>query len=89
MNSLSERSTPRKPEMAPPGQRDFMLSALRAASARARLAVNLFDTIGTALRHRMITEARAVEWLSDEGLIGEVEFRPELEARPIKTGGDA
>ena len=62
--------------MEPPGQREFLLNALRAASARARLLANTFDTIGTSLRHRMVTCDEAVAWLTEEGLLAEIEYRP-------------
>jgi len=66
--------------LEPPGQREFLITSLRAASARARLLTNTFDTIGTSLRHRMISCDEAVAWLSDEGLIAEIEYRPGMSA---------
>jgi hypothetical protein len=51
------------------GERDLILSALRVAASRSRLETNLLDNIGTALRHKQIDCAGALEWLRDEGLI--------------------
>ena len=62
--------------MEPPGQREFLITSLRAASSRARLLTNTFDTIGSSLRHRMISCDEAVAWLNDEGLLAEIEYRP-------------
>jgi hypothetical protein len=64
-----------------PGERDLMLTAFRAASARARLAVNELDSIGLSLRHKAITCAQALEWARDEGLIGWIRLGPEGGAR--------
>jgi hypothetical protein len=72
------------PQGGPAGQRTFLISALRAASARARLATNLFDTIGVSLRERMVTPDEAVAWLIDEGLLEQVEYRPGMVS---KSGG--
>ncbi len=78
MNSLSNRSPADKPRAdgGPNGQRTFLITALRAASARARLATNVFDTIGVSLRERIISADDAVAWLRDEGLLEQVEWRP-------------
>ena len=71
------RSPSGKPnDSGPTGQREFLITALRAASARALLAKNLFDTIGVSLRNRLVTCDEAVAWLMDEGLLEEVEYRP-------------
>jgi len=60
------------------GERNLLLSALGAASARARLATNELDTIGVSLRQRAITCAQALEWAHDEGLIGWIRLGPEV-----------
>jgi hypothetical protein len=59
------------------GERDLLLSALRAATARARLAATEFDTIGISLRQKLITCEQALEWARNEGLIGWVRIGPE------------
>jgi hypothetical protein len=73
------------PQGGPAGQRTFLISALRAASARARLATNLFDTIGVSLRERMISCDEAVGWLIEEGLLEQVEYRPGMVSKPTGT----
>jgi hypothetical protein len=77
VSSVLKRSPSGKPaDSGPAGQREFLITALRAASARARLMANLADTIGVSLRNRMITCDEAVAWLREEGLLAEIEFRP-------------
>ena len=48
------------------GERDLLLSTLRAATERARLAANEFDTIGISLRQELITCERALKWARDK-----------------------
>jgi hypothetical protein len=85
VTSIPNRSPADKPPQGgPDGQRTFLISALRAASARARLATNTFDTIGTALRERMISADDACLWLRDEGLLAEVEWRPGMASKAAK-----
>ena len=60
MSSIQQGSPPAKPDVDPAGQREFMITALRATSARSRLTTNLFYTIGVSLRHRMVTGDRPV-----------------------------
>jgi hypothetical protein len=55
-----------------PGERDLLLTALRAASAQARLISNQIDTIQIALRHRNVTCKQAIEWLRKDRLIHHV-----------------
>ena len=76
--SLASASPENKPQnnLEPQGQREFLITSLRAASARARLLTNTFDTIGSSLRHRMISCDEAVAWLNSEGLLAEIEYRP-------------
>jgi hypothetical protein len=59
-----------------PGERDLMLTALRAASAKARLIGNQIDTIGLALRHRNINCRQALEWLRKDDLLQWVHLGP-------------
>jgi hypothetical protein len=82
LNSVTQASPANKPQnnLEPPGQREFLITALRAASARARLLTNTFDTIGTSLRHRMISCDETVAWLNEEGLLAEIEYRPGMSA---------
>jgi hypothetical protein len=61
-----------------PGERDLLLTALRAAAARSRLITNELDSIGVSLRQKVITCEQALEWLKDEGLLHWVHFGPEV-----------
>lgn len=82
MSSVPNRSPSGKPDdSGPAGQREFLIIALRAASARARLAANVFDTIGVSLRNRLITCDEAVAWLHEEGLLEQIEYRPGMASR--------
>ena len=58
--------------------REFLLSQLRCASLRAKLAANELDSIGVALRGNLITSDCAVEWLSDVGLSDCIAHLPEV-----------
>ena len=60
-----------------PGERDLMLSALRVASARARLVANQIDTIGASLRQKAITCKDALEWARQEEVDSWIVFGPE------------
>ena len=85
MTSISNRSPADKPPQGgPDGQRTFLISAIRAASARARLATNVLDTIGVSLRERVISCDEAVAWLEEEGLLAEVEYRPGMPKKGAK-----
>lgn len=59
-----------------PGERDLMLSALRVASARARLIANQIDTIGASLRQKAITCKDALEWARQEEVDSWIVFGP-------------
>ena len=50
-------------------RRQFLLSQIRCATLRARLAVAELDSIGIALRGSQITPEDAVEWLADIGAV--------------------
>jgi hypothetical protein len=58
------------------GERDYLLSALRTAAARERLVVNLIETIGTSLRHKLIDNDGAMKWMAEEGLLGFLQLGP-------------
>lgn len=47
--------------------RDFLLSALRAASLRAKMYEVEINSIGIALKGGMITVDQAVKWVKDIG----------------------
>ena len=78
MTSVAKALAPGKSNVDTSGERDLLLSALRAATARARLAATEFDTIGISLRQKLITCEQALEWARDEGLIGWVRLGPEV-----------
>jgi hypothetical protein len=66
-------------------ERDFLLNALRVASARALLANNLFNSVGTSLRHRQITCEQALEWISEEGLLHHIDLEPPMKKSGVKA----
>jgi hypothetical protein len=54
---------------------EFILSALRAASLRARLVATELDTVGVALKRKMIPVEVALSWLHDIDLLDHVIYR--------------
>jgi hypothetical protein len=78
MTNLSTPALAVKPFLGDtPGERDLMLSALRVASARARLIANQIDTIGASLRQKAITCKDAMVWAQQEEIEGWIQFGPE------------
>jgi len=77
MTHVAKALAPSKPVGDSSGERDLVLSALRTATARARLAATEFDSIGISLRQKLITCEQALQWARDEGLIGWVRLGPE------------
>ena len=61
-----------------PGERDLLLTALRAAAARSRLVTVELDSIGVSLRQKAINCAQALEWARDEDLLDWIHFGPEV-----------
>jgi hypothetical protein len=55
---------------------DFVLSALKAATLRARLAAAELDTIGLALKRNLVSVEGALAWLHDVDLLDHVIYRP-------------
>ena len=49
-------------------ERDFLLNVLRTAAARQRLATNSIDTIGSALRNKLVDCEGAMKWAHEEGV---------------------
>jgi hypothetical protein len=76
MNYITSASTGVKPFGDSPGERDLVLSALRVASAEARLVANTLDTIGAALRQRAIRCEDALIWAQEEDLLHLIKFGP-------------
>ena len=58
------------------GERDFLLTVLRTAAARSRLTTNAIETIGTALRNKMVDCDGAMFWAKQEGIIDHLVFGP-------------
>ena len=56
-------------EMSDCTHREFLLSALRAASLRAKLFDAEINSIGIALRENMITPEQAIKWIKDIGAL--------------------
>jgi hypothetical protein len=78
MTHVAKALAPSKSNVDTSGERDLMLSALRTATARARLAATEFDSIGISLRQKLITCEQALQWARDEGLIGWIRLGPEV-----------
>ena len=49
--------------------KDFMLSALRAASLRAKMIEMDLNTVGVALKADMVTPLESVDWLRQIGAL--------------------
>ena len=81
MNYVSTPASAVKPVLGDsPGERDLMLSALRVASAQARLVANQIDTIGASLRQKAITCKDALTWAQQEGVEHWIKFGPEVQS---------
>lgn len=76
MTSLQEGSAPGKSKLDPAGERELLIHALRTATARSRLVTNVLETVGVSLRHRQVSCDEAMQWLSEEGCLDHVQFRP-------------
>jgi hypothetical protein len=59
-----------------PGERDLLMNALKAASARSRLISTELETVCLSLRHRKVTCEQALTWLKEENLLGWVHLGP-------------
>jgi hypothetical protein len=82
MTSLQNPGSPVKPKMGETnGDREFILSVFRAATARSKLISNTLDSIGLALRQRAVSPEDALQWARDEGIIDLLQFGP-----PSKPG---
>jgi len=57
--------------------KEFLLAALRVASARCKLMDNEITSIGCALRGDMIGPETAVKWITDANLLWLVEPLPD------------
>jgi len=57
--------------------KEFLLSALRAASLRAKLFDAEINSIGIALRENMVTPEQAVKWIKDIGALESIGTIPD------------
>jgi hypothetical protein len=78
MTNVAQALAPGKSHVDTSGERDLLLSAIRAATARARFAATEFDTIGISLRQKLISCEQALQWCRDEGLIHWLRLGPEV-----------
>jgi hypothetical protein len=72
VTSINQQTVP----VTPAAEREHLMHALRTAATRARLVVNLLDTIGVSLRHKAVTTDQAMQWLKEEGLLDHIHFGP-------------
>jgi len=68
--------------------REFLLSALRAASMRAKMMECDINTIGVALKANLIGPETAVQWIRDAGLMWMVGALPKAVGQVAEAGGD-
>jgi hypothetical protein len=61
------------------GERELLLTSLRAAAARQRLITNLLDVVGVSLRQKQLDCAGAMAWLREEGLLDLLPFGPDAQ----------
>ena len=61
-----------------PQAADLLVSLLRAATLRSKLAQVEFESVGLSLKCGLISLEGAVEWLTDLGLFESVCYRPDL-----------
>jgi len=73
VTSLNQQTAPVN---NPAAEREYLLHALRTAATRARLTVNILDTIGVSLRHKAVTTDEAMKWLKDEGVLDCIQLGP-------------
>lgn len=64
---------------------DFLLSALRVASVRARLLESEINSIGVALKAGFITDEQAVAWAVECGGPDMLGFIPESTNLPVRV----
>jgi hypothetical protein len=76
MNYITSASTVVKPFGDSAGERDLVMSALRVASAEARLVANTLDTIGASLRQKAVSCQEALIWAHEEDLLHLIKFGP-------------
>jgi hypothetical protein len=65
--------------------KEFLLAALRAASARARTLALDIDTIGVALKGDLIVTATAMDWIREGNLAWLIGAIPEEIGRGVTS----
>jgi hypothetical protein len=60
----------------PQAEREYLLHALRASTARARYLANILEQVGVSLRHRAVDTDAAMKWLADEHVLDYVQIGP-------------
>jgi hypothetical protein len=63
-----------------PGERDLLLHALRAASARSRLIAIELDSIGVSLRQKVVNCEQALQWAREQNLLDLIHFGPAVQS---------
>lgn len=82
MTSIANPASQVKPRLGETnGDREYPMTVLRAATARARLISNTLDSIGTALRQKAVSVEDALQWAKDEQILDLLQFGP-----PSKQG---
>jgi hypothetical protein len=61
-----------------PQAADLLVSLLRAATLRSKLAQVEFESVGLSLKHGLISLEGAVDWLTDLGLFESVCYGPDV-----------
>lgn len=72
--------------MSEDAHRDFLLSALRAASLRARMFEVEINSIGIALKGGMVTVPQALTWVRDIGAMELIGMIPDEIAENNSSG---
>ena len=78
MTHIAKPSPQGKSNTDSSGERDVLMAALRAATARARLAAVEFDSIGISLRQKLVTCEQALQWARDEKILGWIRLPAEV-----------
>jgi hypothetical protein len=58
------------------GDRKLLLQALRIARRQFQVALNVIDSVGVALKGRLIDPDTALAWLHEEALIDCIDLEP-------------
>ena len=67
-------------------RREYLLSALRVASLRAKLYEIEINSIGTALKAGIVDCYGAVEWMKEIGALGLMKYIPDVSEESSTAG---